>query len=172
MLGTLALTVGSLLRGTVKRRDGPSVRHKVVLGTLALTVGSVLRGTILNYGIFIGHYYDQLIQQPIQMTSFRIVLCRTILHFSATAPWSLHILHKQTPTCPAGTAHGLRMLNEIVLKNPTSIPQNFKKSHIYIYIHEYDYSPIRNILFKNHFMYENNSQNYASKKTYQVAICS
>ena len=38
MLGTAALTVGSVLRGTIKRRDGPSVRHKVVLGTVALTV--------------------------------------------------------------------------------------------------------------------------------------
>ena len=38
------------------------------LGAAALTIGSVLRGTILNYVIFNGHYRGQPIQQPIQMT--------------------------------------------------------------------------------------------------------
>ena len=34
---------------------------------VALTVGSVLRGTILNYAIIIGHYRGPTIQQPINM---------------------------------------------------------------------------------------------------------
>ena len=37
-------------------------------GAVALTIGSVLRGTILNYVIFIGRYRGQQIQQPIKMT--------------------------------------------------------------------------------------------------------
>ena len=44
-----------------------------LLGAVALTVRSVLRGTILNYAIFIGHYRGQPIQEPIKTTSFRIV---------------------------------------------------------------------------------------------------
>ena len=35
---------------------------------VALTVGSILRGTILNDVILIGHCLDQPIQQPIKMT--------------------------------------------------------------------------------------------------------
>ena len=38
------------------------------LGSVALTVGSVLCGTILNCVSFIGHYRGQPIQQPIKMT--------------------------------------------------------------------------------------------------------
>ena len=37
-------------------------------GAAALTVGSVLRGTILNYVISIGHYHGAPIRQPIEMT--------------------------------------------------------------------------------------------------------
>ena len=54
-------------------------------GATALTVGSVLRGTIQNYVIFIGHYRGQPIQQPMKVTSFRIVPRRTDPTVSATA---------------------------------------------------------------------------------------
>ena len=52
-------------------------------GAVAITVGSVLRGTILNYVICIGHYRGQRIQQPIKMTLFRIVPRTTMINLSA-----------------------------------------------------------------------------------------
>ena len=42
-------------------------------GGVALTVGSIRRGTIVDYIIFIGYYCGQPIQQPIKMKSFMIV---------------------------------------------------------------------------------------------------
>ena len=60
-----------------------------------LTVGSAVRGTILNYVIFIGHYLGQPIQQPIQMTSFRIVPRRTDPSVCATTPCSIQKVKHQ-----------------------------------------------------------------------------
>ena len=54
-----------------------------------LAVGSILRGTMLNYVIVIGHYRGQPIQQPIKMTSLRIVPRATDPAVSATASWSM-----------------------------------------------------------------------------------
>ena len=45
----------------------PNLNPNQFQGAVALTVGSVLRGTILNDVICIGHYRGQRIQQPIEM---------------------------------------------------------------------------------------------------------
>ena len=58
-----AFRLYQLTKSFVKVRYGPRcVGGAIAPGAGALTVGSVLRGTILNYLIFVGHYRGQLIK--------------------------------------------------------------------------------------------------------------